>query len=109
MTWIKGIKSDNILCLFLVALMSFSFTAVVLGQETSSEYERGTWWKNGKIRILIDKVYSRNKDRLIYEEDFADKKKAGFNVVGFKWHAFDLDIVSTYAKRTQKNQKDSAL
>ncbi len=103
MTWIKGIKSDNILCLFLVALMSFSFTAVVLGQETSGEYERVTWWKNGKIRILIDKVYSRNKDKLIYEEDFADIKKAGFNVVGFKWHAFDLDIVSTYAKHAQKN------
>jgi len=94
---VKVLKSK-----LLLFILGFGLLSGILNAETPRKSGQ-PWWKNRKIKIFVDKVYSRNAGRLLHPEAFAAIKKAGFNVICDRWHGKDLKKIEEYGNLAEKN------
>jgi len=85
----------NIIKILIVSIMLFCGESMVYAGEK--------WWQQEKIRVLVDKIFSRNKNRAISDSDFKVIKNMGFNVLSTKWSSCNKEKLRRDAEMCKKN------
>ena len=62
--------------------------------------------ENVKIKIFVDKVFSRNKTRELSEDSVRQIAEAGFNVLCPRWHGKDVKKMELYSNWAKKYNMD---
>jgi len=91
----------NIIKMLIVSIM-LSYSGNIV---SAKKYSRNgkTWWQQEKIRILVDKIFSRNKNGAVSDSDFKVIKNMGFNVLSTKWSSCNKKKLSRDAEMCKKN------